>query len=124
MEQSKICSRCKQSVPTALYRERSVAANFRFCQPCAAVFGFAPLPPEVEPTLVIEQDIEILEEQVIQKPPQDYIPNSGSVENGAKIGTLFGICGRCGVKHTDAGCPRQQKQNQTVGNADEEGRSE
>jgi hypothetical protein len=110
-----LCNRCKEDRPLGRYMLSGL--SFRLCEVCARDYGFPVQSPESLAPVAVKMD-EILEEEILDAPVKDFIPNAGNCEQGMPVGSCFGVCPKCAVKHTDAGCPRSS--NKKVSAADKE----
>ena len=102
------CTRCDQEVPTATYRDGNI--NWVFCADCATVFGFTPREPDGPAAPIVDMG-EILEEVPAVKADSVFIVNEGACEPGMPIGSVFGVCAKCAVKHTRNSVVRARRSN-------------
>src|SRR5271156_2402050 len=101
------CAKCKQDVETSEYHDRGTGW-FTLCEVCAEVFGWLPQ-AAADPVAALGDYMEVLNEEVTEKPQNEFIRNDGSVEAGMPIGSLFGVCPKHGVVHVGGvGCPSKQ----------------
>jgi hypothetical protein len=84
--------------------------NFVLCSSDAETFGFQPKAAEAAPIPIVEQDgDEILNEEVIPAPLNEFVRNEGASETGMPLSALKGVCPKCGVGHVNNYCPREAR---------------